>query len=105
MIVMQEGARVSSKRSAGMDVAEFKLDWGKFSGLFREGDSKHAVDNSSHPVGLVADWFASARRRRSYSLAARRSGGDPDYQPGNGTQGCLNISAADYADKRASDQR
>jgi hypothetical protein len=62
---------------------------GKFSGLFREGDFEHAVDNSSHPVGLVADWLASAHRWGTYPLAASRRGGRPDHQPRDRSQGCL----------------
>src|SRR5215212_6011478 len=49
----------------------------------------HAVDNFGDSVGLVANWVAVTRRRRSYPLAAGSSGGDPDYQPRHGSQSRL----------------
>src|SRR6185503_7180692 len=49
----------------------------------------HAVDNSGDSFGLVADWSAITRRRRSYSPAAGRCGCRSDHQPRHWTQSRL----------------
>ena len=85
----------------GMDVARLKTAFGKWLRTVSRRRFDHAVDNSGDSVGLVADWVAITRRRRSHSPAAGRCGNHPGHQPCDRTARGLKF-ATDYTDDHGS---
>jgi len=74
----------------GMVVARLETAFGNGLRTVSRRRFDHAVDNSGDSVGLVADWVAITRRRRSHSPAAGRCCGYPDHQPRDRTPRGLN---------------